>query len=222
MKKLLAIFFVLGLSLNNSFVLADGNKHTDDACPVGLVTGMTIDEEFGAGINDITRCIENRKRIKMVMQVNNACRDTAVTLDPATATGLKLDNHANTCGATRGFGIAQMKNMIKDWVITHGMPAESLDLNIIVHDGGGSMLMKNPANQLKPAVEELLNGTIPGAEGVKVKFHFCMNTVRGMAKKVNKTPAQIVMGVIPGVTYVTGGLTALADFQKEGYYYIQP
>lgn len=235
MNKLLGLFFVLGLSINAQVVLADNNKNINEqavlegnnsyiACPVGLVTGKTIDEEFGTGINDITRCLENREKIKMVMQVNNACRDTGVIVDGNTG-GYKLDNHANRCKPGRGYGIAQMAKMIKDWVITHGIPAEKLDLNIIVHGGGGTMLLNNPNNKLLPEVNALLNG---GVEGAKVKFHFCMNTVRGMVKKIQATqnPNMTIPGfvnmVIPGVTYVTGGLTALADFQEEGYIYIQP
>ena len=183
----------------------------DGECIVGQVNGMSIDDEFGSGVHDKTRCISRTEGIKLVMQINKACRDTGVKVTNA---GYELDNHANTCGATRGYGIAQMKNMIKDWKITHGIDADKLDLNIIVHGGGGSMMMNNPDNKLKPAVQALLD------DGVK--FHFCMNTVRGMAKKVGKTPAQIVSGVIPGITYVTGGLTALGDFQNLGYDYIQP
>lgn len=237
MKNLLGLFLILGLSVNAQVVLAD-DDNDDQACPVGLVTGLTLDEEFGTGVSTITRCIENRKEIKMVMQVNKACRDTLQKAD-----SLAMDNHASTCGTGRGYGIAQMRNMIKDWVITHGMKAKKLDLNIIVHGGGGTMLLRNPtddvtgeetarSNNLEEKVEELLNGTIPGAEGAKVKFHFCMNTVRGMAKKKAGPGASsekiamirkgLVRNVIPGVTYVTGGLTALADFQKEGYTYIQP
>ena len=30
---------------------------TTGSCPVGLVTGLTLDEEFGPGASEITRCI---------------------------------------------------------------------------------------------------------------------------------------------------------------------
>ena len=76
------------------------------------------------------------------------------------------------------------------------------------------MLLDMGWNKLQPAVEALI------ADGVK--FHFCMNTVRGMAPKMGMTPAELVSKVIPGVTYVTGGLTALGDFQNLGYDYIHP
>ncbi len=183
----------------------------DEECIVGQVTGMSLDQEFGDGTHSKTRCMKKTDHVKLVMQINKACRDTTVV---STNAGYRLDNHANTCGATRGYGIAQMKNMIKDYKTTHGIDAKQLDLNIIVHGGGGTMMLNTPNNKLKDAVNALLN------DGVK--FHFCMNTVRGMARKMGKTPAQVVSMVIPGVTYVTGGLTALGDFEELGYNYIHP
>lgn len=240
MKKIFGLMLMLGLSMNTTAVMADDDDDDNQACPVGLVSGQTIDQEFGTGINAITRCVENRKKIKVVMQVNQACRDTSI-VDGA------LRNHADKCGTSRGYGIAQMRNMILDWVVTHGIPVDKLDLNIIVHGPGATMLLKNPTdlvtgeetartNNLEEKVEELIGGNVPRAEGAKVKFHFCMNTVRGMAKKaaiakfgatataeqIGMMKKGIVKKVIPGVTYVTGGLTALADFEKEGYMYIQP
>ena len=212
MYKLLSVLLFLALSLNAQIVKADDDSE-NKACPVGLVNGMTIDEEFGAGVQEKTRCLENRKEVKLVMQVNMACRDTTVVWNSDT-NSYALENHARSCGEKRGFGIAQMKNMIADYMVTHGIDSENLDLNIIVHGGGGTMLMDMPWNKLKDEVKGLI------AKGVK--FHFCMNTVRGMAPKMGLTIPQFTSKVIPGVTYVTGGLTALGDFQEEGYVYIQP
>lgn len=212
MKKLLGLLLLLGLTINTSIVIADSDD-SDKACPVGLFAKdadgnlMNIDTEFGAGIQAKTQCLENRKKIKLVMQVNKACRDTTIVNGA-------LENHARSCGETRGYGIAQMKNMIRDYTVTHGIAADKLDLNIIVHGGGGTMLLDMPWNKLKPAISALLE------QGVKV--YFCQNTVRGMAKKMGLTIPVFVSKVLPGVEYVTAGLTAVADFQKEGYMYIQP
>ena len=211
MKNLLNVILFLGL-VNAPVVLAD-HKHEKDeqACPVGLVKGLTIEAEFGDGVQEKTRCLENRKRIKLVMQVNKACRDTTVV---STNTGYAIENHARSCGESRGYGIAQLKNMIADYKVTHGINASKLDLNVIVHGGGGTMLLDMQWNNLKPAVTALME------QGVK--FYFCQNTVRGMAKKMNLPVPVFVSKVLPGVEYVTAGLTAVADFQKEGYMYIQP
>ena len=225
-KTLLIISSLIMFGLVSVPAMADDDDNDSGECIVGQVYGMSLAEEFGEGTGDITRCMEETDRVKLVMQVNKACRDTTVVYNTATS-GYKLDNHANTCGASRGYGIAQMKNMIKDYKITHGIKANKLDLNIIVHGGGGTMMLNTPKNNLKPAVLALI------ADGVK--FHFCMNTVRGMAKKMTAakrlatgnntlvvTPANVVSMVIPGVTYVTGGLTALGDFEELGYNYIHP
>jgi len=211
MKKLLSMFVFISL-VNVPMAFADRN-HEDkkDDCPVGLVKGLTLDEEFGEGIQAVTRCLENRKKIKLVMQINKACRDTTVV---ATNTGYAIENHARSCAENRGYGIAQLKNMLADYKVTHGIDAKRLDVNVIVHGGGGTMMLDLPWNKLKPAVESLI------AEGVK--FRFCQNTVRGMAPKMGMTVPAFVSKVIPGVTYVTAGLTAVADFQEEGYMYIQP
>ena len=227
MKKILITISVLFVStLINVQAIADQLPTTasveattpDGECIVGLVNSdfTSIDEEFGYGIHDKTRCIARTESIKLVMQVNKACRDTTILTHDKDGNPIApiLENHARSCGAPRGYGIAQMGKMIKDWTITHGISADKLDLNIIVHGGGGTMLLDMGWNKLKPAVEDLMN------KGVK--FHFCMNTVRGMAPKMGMTSAQLVSNVIPGVSFVTGGLTALADFQNLGYDYIHP
>ena len=191
--------------------MADDDDDNKGECIVGQVNEMSLADEFGADVPNITRCLKETGEVKLVMQINKACRDTTVV---STNTGYRLENHARSCGDNRGYGIAQLKNMIKDYKITHNIEAEKIDLRIVVHGGGGTMLLDMPWNKLKPAVKALM------ADGVK--FYFCMNTVRGMARKMGLTSSQLVSKVIPGVEYVTAGLTAVADFQEVGYNYVQP
>ncbi|MBE9527426.1 MAG: DsrE family protein [Proteobacteria bacterium] len=219
MKNILILCNVLLFSMVGSSAIAGNDASTNgimDNCTVSF-NEFTIDEEFGDGINDITRCLKNQQQIKLVMQVNKSCRDTTVVLDND-AGGYKLENHPKSCGENRGYGIAQMINMIRDYEVTHGISLDQLDLKIIVHGGGGLMLLdtyKVPwDNNLQSAVEDLMD------KGVR--FYFCQNTVRGLAKKMKLSVPEFVDKVILDVEYVTGGLTALADFQKEGYVYIQP
>jgi hypothetical protein len=40
---------------------------------VGEVSGMSLDEEFGPGTSDITKCIKRRHQVKMVVQINQFC-----------------------------------------------------------------------------------------------------------------------------------------------------
>lgn len=223
MKNILILCNVLLFSIVGSSAIAGNDASSNgvvDNCTYSF-NNKTIDEEFGPGINEITRCLKNQQQIKLVMQVNKSCRDTTIV---STTTGYKLLNHPKSCGEKRGYGIAQMENMIRDYEYTHGISLDQLDLKIIVHGGGGLMLLKsfdpydsNTAswkNYLQPAIERLMD------KGVK--FYFCQNTVRGLAGKMGLTIPAFVKKVIPDVEYVTGGLTALADFQKEGYVYIQP
>ena len=217
-------FALVGMiGINQSVMADDDNDDDKNACPAGLFVRdaggnlMTIDDEFGAGTNAITSCLKKRKKIKVIMQVNKSCRDTAVVPDGA---GFKVKNHPTTCDPGRGYGIAQMKAMIRDWTISNGINPKRLDLNIIVHGGGGWLMMKDIpghpafANKFEQDVKDLM------ASGVK--FYFCQNTMRGFIKR-NYLPATNASArIIDGVEYVTGGLTSLADFQKRGYTYIQP
>jgi intracellular sulfur oxidation DsrE/DsrF family protein len=47
-----------------------------------------------------------------------------------------------------------------------------------------------------------------------VKFYFCQNTARSMKVSTDQ--------LIPGVEYVTAGISALADFQSNGWTNVQP
>ena len=43
-------------------------------CPVNLINGLTLDDEFGAGSAAITRCLA-KDEIKVVYQINKFCND---------------------------------------------------------------------------------------------------------------------------------------------------
>ncbi len=116
-----------------------------------------------------------------------------------------------------------MKNMIRDYVDTHEISPKRLDLKIIVHGGGGLMLLDNDALDAEGFPwDNNLQGDVEYLIGQGVKFYFCMNTLRGLASKLGLTTEVLTSMVITDVEFVTGGLTALADFQKQGYAYIQP
>lgn len=220
MQKHWLLCGLLPLMLSVNSVSAGNDRSSNvkvNDCSISF-NDMHVDDEFGEGVYELTRCLKNTQHIQLVMQVNQSCRDTTIVED--SASGYKLENHPKSCDPGRGYGIAQMKNMINDYVGTHGMSPDRLDLKIIVHGGGGLMLLDDAevpwTNNLQPVVEELMD------KGVK--FYFCMNTLRGLAKKLPfvADTEDLTSRVIPGVEFVTGGLTALADFQKQGYSYIQP
>ena len=177
---------------------ANGSSNSNEECPVGQVNNLSLDEEFGYGASDITRCIKKRHAVKLVMQINKFCRDNVPNID-----------------CTRPYGLAQLESMYNDYTITHGMtPGIDFEMVAVVHDSGGLQMLDKPSNQFASNVEELM--------GKGVKFYFCQNTVRGLMKKGAIPAGQAVEAIIPGVEFVTGGLTALADFQSQGYQYIQP
>jgi intracellular sulfur oxidation DsrE/DsrF family protein len=205
--------FVLAVNTNTASAEANGNAYF--ACPAGYAfqdaggNDLTIDDEFGPGSTDITRCLANRTRVKLVMQINKACRDSYVD-----ANGKVTNSPANCSNGNpkRAYGLAQLNAMYNDFTITNGMPGEGVDMVAVVHDAGGLLMLKgNP-------YENMVKGLM--AKGVR--FYFCQNTVRGFIDKGILTAGGATASVIDGVEYVTGGLTALADFQQAGYVYIQP
>ena len=222
MQKLWLLCGLLPLMLSVNSVSAGNNTSSNvkvNDCSISF-NGMHVDDEFGEGVYELTRCLKNAQQIKLVMQVNQSCRDTVIVGDGVD--GYKLENHPKSCKEGRGYGIAQMKNMIKDYVLTHGISRDRLDLKIIVHGGGGLMLIDD--NDVEVPWKNNLQDDVLDLMDQGVKFYFCMNTLRGLVSKlpfVDDT-AELTSKVIPGVEFVTGGLTALADFQKQGYTYIQP
>jgi intracellular sulfur oxidation DsrE/DsrF family protein len=202
---------IAGLGVTSLAYAADGDSSTNSnvACPVGLVKGLTLDEEFGSGTSELTRCISERHNVKLLVQINQYCARTA-----------------SDGSCSRAYALHNIDNVIADYETTYGMKVgRDYEIVAIVHSGGGSLVVKDMAgginkNEFEGQVQRLLN------EGVK--FYFCMNTSRGMkaAGKFTGTSDLVTSidenGVMHSVGYVTAGITALADFQARGYTYVQP
>jgi len=182
----------------------DADGASNNACPVGLVNGKTLDEEFGPGTSDLTQCISRRHNVKLLVQVNQYCGNSS---------------------CTRAYALHNIYNVIADYETTYGMrPGVDYEIAAIVHSGGGPLVIKdgvgNNVNAFEDDVMDLMN------KGVK--FYFCMNTTRGfMAQGKFFSTDDLVTsvddnGVEHSVGYVTAGITALADFQQRGYEYVQP
>lgn len=221
-RNTLFIISALLLAMSANQAMAQGGN---TECPVGLFDKdsggnyLTPDDKFGAGTSEIMNCVKSRTNVKMVIQDNAFCRDAVADADCG---GPTKDVYGNLTGAGRAYALAQAYSIIRDYKVTHGMQS-GVDYEIVIvsHGGGGKHLLDRPFNKYKENVSDLMS------KGVK--FYFCMNTVRGMQKKqlagqgmpfadVNNPTGSL----IEGVEYVTGGLTAIADLQKQGYVYIQP
>ena len=51
---------VSGLSFTS---LANAAGGGNNECPVGLVSGQTLDDEFGSGTSDLTKCLDRRHNV---------------------------------------------------------------------------------------------------------------------------------------------------------------
>lgn len=177
----------------------EGHHHDNVACPVGLVNGLTLDEEFGPGSSSITHCVKVRHHLRVAVEINRKCRAA-------------MDDNGNCVGggaAARG----NMKNMVKDYEITSGMKqGRDYRMIAIVHGKGGFLLLKG--NEYEDDVKALMD------QGVK--FYFCQNTARGFIHGGILPAGDATAQLIDGVEYVTAGFTALADKQQQGWSVVTP
>ncbi len=204
-KAILLLCGAFLFSVFGSAALAgDHERGGNNACPVGLVAGLTLDEEFGPGASDLTHCIKRRHHVRVVVEINRACR--SATAD--------MDADGNCAGGPAALG--NMVNMIKDYEITYGMKqGRDYEMVAVVHGSGGRLLLNN----FKP------NGYVSQVQSLMsqgVKFYFCQNTVRGFMHGGLIGAGDAVNEVIPGVQFVTAGFTALSDFQAQGWTQVTP
>ncbi|MFO7602345.1 MAG: DsrE family protein [Gammaproteobacteria bacterium] len=197
-------------------VLADDEhaKKGNQECPVGLVSGMTLDEEFGLGSQGLTQCIKHRNKVKVVVQINQFC---------ASATP--------NAACTRPYALGNITNIINDYEITHGMvQGRDYEIVAVIHSGAGFLALTNEGyngngdfvsgrNQFEGAVKTLMD------KGVK--FYFCQNTTRGyiannILPAAGETAGGATAELIPGMNYTTAGVSSIVDYQRQGYRYIQP
>jgi intracellular sulfur oxidation DsrE/DsrF family protein len=227
--------------------LAMGAAHAGGAsnneCPVGVLEGSpgdestTLDLEFGPGTSALTRCLERRHKVKVVVQVNQFCRDiwnkqSDGSLTPVTKIA--------ECKTGRAFALGNIANMLNDYEITHGMrPGKDFEVVAVVHSGGGDLVLKdgysfdnvvNPeTGETKPVtISNPFQGLVEELMDRGVRFLFCQNTTRSFVKG-GKLPSPdenegggATDAIIPGVEYTTAGVTAIADLQSQGYKYVQP
>jgi intracellular sulfur oxidation DsrE/DsrF family protein len=184
--------------------LADGQRASNVECPVASpYPDGSFQDKFGDDVLDKLRCNKRRSVVKMVMQVNAA-----------------LDSK------DRMYGFRNLPNIIKDLDITHEVKKRKIA--VVVHSGGYPLILDPSADNPHPNAwinDQVVNAPfgalgLTGAEAVEklidmgVEVYFCLNT----AAAVGITTDQI----LPGVKFVPAGLSAIVDFQYQGYKYVQP
>lgn len=241
MYKTTALNVIVTISLFG--LLLPGSSLANE-CPVGVLPGSpgtpetTLDDEFGPGTSGLTNCLVNRENVRIVMQINKSCQDSYATHPlkvngKPTGESSRVVNDVASCADTRAYALGNLRNMLKDLTITHAIPPDQIDIRVVVHSGGGFLMLKDAGydgngnyidggrNKFQSQIEDLM------AQGVR--FLFCQNTTRSFIR--NKTlpgPDMIATTggataqLISGIEYTTAGVTAISDLQEQGFRYIQP
>ncbi|MBE9516881.1 MAG: DsrE family protein [Proteobacteria bacterium] len=189
----------LGLvALFGNAAMADDKDKGRDACPVAspykTPAGDTVsyEDKFGAGTAELMNCLQERDDVRVVMQVNSF-----------------VD------GKGRPYGFRNLPKMINDYEIANGMKSDDYEIAVIIHSGGYPFVLDPAAAAAHPeAYKNTFAHMVSGMMARGVKVYFCMNTAAAKNIKTDQ--------LLSGVQYVTAGLTAIADFQEEGYKYVQP
>jgi len=201
-------FFVAVLFACAAAPVLAGHAKSNVACPVDTpyfdTEGpISFEEMFGADVLDNMRCNKRRSNVKMVMQVN-----------------------ASFDAKSRMYGFRNLPNIINDLEITHGV--KKWEIAVVIHSGGYPFVLDPYAANPHPNAglnNQVVNAPYPdenltGAEvvekliGMGVDVYFCLNTAAALGITTDQ--------ILPDVKYVPAGLSALVDFQYDGFKYVQP
>ena len=169
-------------------------------CPSELTS--SLDAVFGPGASDMTRCIQDRNNVKVLYHINQ------FTVP---------DNSA------KPYGLGNIQKAINDYTMNYGMTmGKDVDIAVVVHSGGGKLLVKDIVLQSKGQGSNPFEGTVRNLLAQGVNIYLCQNTARSLIKKGVLTSGYATEELIEGVQFVTSGVTAIPDFQNRGYKYVQP
>jgi len=196
----------------------------NNECPVGLVNGMELDDEFGEGTQELTRCIAKRNQVKLLVQINQYCARSGGTYGE----GENENYPKGTPKCSRAYALQNIENVIADYETTYGMTVgKDYEIAAVVHSGGGPLVIQDWTNE---KIVNEFEGQVQKLMNLGVRFYFCQNTTRSYQASgllpADATGALVTSvdddGVPHSVEYVTAGITALADFQRAGWTYVQP
>lgn len=172
-------------------------------CPVTSYDGVTsLDDEFGYGAQDITRCLQVRKHAKVVVSVDHAF----------------FSNAFGVVQTSRATFLSNIQHMVRNYEHVHGMTiGKDVEVAVVFSESGSLLAATqhaafaqasggNPANPFTHLVEYGLSKGF--------KFYLCQTAARSLGINMQNK--------IEGVHFVPGGHIAVADFQLQGYALIQP
>lgn len=169
-------------------------------CPSDIAA--SIDAEFGTGDGAAaaaTRCLENlgsRRKVRVVYQINQECKGY---------------DAAGNC--TAAYAVGNIINALNDYQMQGMANGRNFEIVVVVHSSAWKLILNDSRNKY-PGTAAGSSAGIADLLANGVKVYFCQNTARSKGVKF--------ADMIPGVEFVTSGVTALADFQIEGYALVQP
>lgn len=92
------------------------------------------------------------------------------------------------------------------------VPGRDYEMVAVAHTAGGALMVRG--NQFENLVKTLM------ARGIKL--YMCQNATRALVRSGVLPAGNATANIIDGVEYVTAGVTAVADFEYQGYRYVQP
>jgi intracellular sulfur oxidation DsrE/DsrF family protein len=202
-KQYLVLPFTLAALLFANVAGADGDhgKQNPQPCPVTSYWGeggLTIDEEFGTGAQDITLCNRVRHHAKVVVSVGHPFL-IGPTGQPNRASARFFSN---------------LDHMVKNYEQVHGMQiGKDVEVAVVLLESGGALAATQHAifNPVAggPAVPNPFIALVQQAIDKGIKVYLCQTAARSLG--INMT------NMIPGVLMVPGGHISVADFQLQGY-----
>ncbi len=119
----------------------------------------------------------------------------------------QINTECKDASCTAPYAVGNIWNQIKDMEITHGMDQKDYEVVAIVHGAGWKLVLNDDRNAFRTQMAALVAHP-------RVKVLFCQNTAHKKGIKL--------ADMIPGMGFVTAGVSAIADLQEEGYRYVQP
>lgn len=213
-KSMTTLLFAASMALAGYTASADsgGFKPEDkDSCknvePYDGVT--TMDEEFGAGAQDITRCLTVRQHAKVVISVESVYTVGANGLQTSNATFL-----------------SNIEHMVRNYKM-HGMTiGKDVDVVVVFSQSGALLATESHPifNKLHPGDQtNSFRALVDYGLANGFRFYLCQTASRQLGITMNgSTTAPVKYKMIPGVQFVPGGQIAVADFEMLGYAVLRP